>query len=148
MQHFIRQAEENQLLLTHLEANHPSTYFDWKTTVIFYTALHWMKAFLWAKYGEQKIESHEQIRDFYRRNKHIMPKDVYDSYHALYRYSQVSRYEGITGNFPHWQALRKFDYQKAKIDLENFRRYMLKRGVVPESLAKDAPSGKGEEKDQ
>lgn len=146
MQHFLRQAEENRHVLADLEANHSSTYFDWKTTVIFYTALHWMKAFLWAKYGEQKIESHEQIRDFYRRNKHIMPKDVYDSYHALYRYSQVSRYEGIGGNYSDWQALRKFDYQKAKIDLENFRRYMLKRGIITMPTPDDAPSGGNENK--
>ncbi|CAA9250668.1 MAG: hypothetical protein AVDCRST_MAG56-1913 [uncultured Cytophagales bacterium] len=146
MQHFLRQAEENRRVLADLEANHPSTYFDWKTTVIFYTALHWMKAFLWAKYGEQQIESHEQIRDFYRRNKHIMPKDVYDSYHALYRYSQVSRYEGIGEHYPDWQALRKFDYQKAKIDVENFRRYMVKRGIITAATPNDAPPGGNENK--
>ncbi len=148
MQHFLRQAEENQHLLADLEANHPSTYFDWKTTVIFYVAIHWMKAFLWAKYGEQRIESHEQIRDFYRRNKHVMPRDVYDSYHALYRYSQVSRYEGINGEFPDWQALRRFDYQKAKTDLETFRRYMVKRGVLPVPAPESARPGKNENKDQ
>jgi hypothetical protein len=60
----------------------------------------------------------------------------------------VSRYEGIGENYPDWQALRKFDYQKAKIDLENFRRYMVKRGIVTLPTPNDSPSGKHKGKAQ
>ncbi len=42
MQNHIDQAEHNEKFLTELEIDYPTTYFDWKITICFYTALHYL----------------------------------------------------------------------------------------------------------
>lgn len=93
MQSHIDQALHNEVLLDELNKSHPKYFLDWKITIMFYIALHYLEALATKK----KIDlgsSHES------RNREIHPKhgkmslgrDAYTAYKRLYDYSQNARY--------------------------------------------------------
>lgn len=130
MQHFLDQATENENFIRSLDSSFSNEYFDWKTTILFYIALHWMKAFLEKCCNVNNIESHEEIRNYYRSNSHIMPKHVYAAYKALYDNSCVTRYTGVLPTSILWKARCQSLHTSSRQHLEVIRMYMKKRKVL------------------
>jgi hypothetical protein len=46
---FCKQAVSNEKFLGIVEINNPSTFYDWKTTIIFYCGLHYIKSYSMTK---------------------------------------------------------------------------------------------------
>ena len=129
VQRFLDQAKENEETLADDERSFPDSRYQWKTTFIFYIALHWMKPFLISQWGLRNPTSHEEIRDHFKKRPDLMSKGGYASYTTLYKYSHNARYDGITPDRNTWLAARKEEYLDAKKQLENFRKYLRSRGM-------------------
>lgn len=71
-------------------------FLDWKTTVLFYCALHRIKEHLCKKGVRSKeMNSHREISDLLKLDEFKLPNKGNQSYSALYEYSRESRYSGI-----------------------------------------------------
>ncbi|MDJ1470273.1 hypothetical protein [Xanthocytophaga flava] len=130
---YLRQAQENQRFLVSLEKQFPNDFFDWKTTVIFYIALHWMKAFLFVNYNGLTVESHEEIRSFYkdnqRKRRDIMPQHIWAKYNSLNTSCNNARYKGLPINYESWKITRQEDYNLSLQRLEALKIYFQSRRV-------------------
>lgn len=126
MQEFINHAKHNEKF-HELICNAENTgYYDWKVTVLFYVAIHYLKAL--AQFRKKSIgESHEQINNNIKNNRQgaTMPlqNTARNNYMALYRYSQTSRYDGFT-DADTFQQLMKRDYEDALECLSDFKKYI------------------------
>jgi hypothetical protein len=65
---------------------------DWASVVAFYTALHFMEAFLKKQHGID-FEHHEERHTFIRQN---IPRAVFSAYYRLYDLGFASRYGSIS----------------------------------------------------
>lgn len=124
VQRFLDLAKENEKNLADDEQSFPDSRYHWKTTFIFYTALHWMKAFLISKWGLPNPTSHEEVRNHFKKKPDLMSESGYKSYTALYKYSHNARYDGINPDRDTWLATRKDEYTDAKKQLESLRKYL------------------------
>lgn len=132
MQHHIDQAKHNESLLSDLEIDHPTIYFDWKVTVCFYVALHYLQAL--ADKREIKIgETHNDIERNVSPNSNHQPtmrisNGAWRNYKDLFKYSQIARYEGIIDT-ESFEELRESDYLECKKHLDNFKKYIKSQGL-------------------
>ncbi len=123
---FLNQATHNEafhLLICNGDAN---DFFDWKTTCLFYIAIHYLKAL--AKYRNIEIgSSHTEINKNINKAKPkaAMPlqDDIRDDYMILYRYSRISRYTGFADKET-FQELMKNNYEEAVECLERFKQFV------------------------
>lgn len=127
---YCKQAVLNQLFLKTVESNNPTSFYDWKTTIIFYCGLHYIKSFANAKGIE--LSSH---RDFNIKTESqgigispelIINTDVRKQYITLRDLSYHSRYDG------HFSEkidliLAKGRMKDSKIYLENIKAWILPR---------------------
>lgn len=65
---------------------------DWASVVAFYSALHFMEAFLKKQHG-MDFEHHEERHTFIRQ---YIPRVVFSAYYRLYDLGFASRYGSIT----------------------------------------------------
>lgn len=73
-------------------------FFDWKITVLFYTAHHYLKAYYTNKgidIGSTHNEIEKNINPKIQHAPYKIDKTCWGHYKGLYRYSQTARYEGI-----------------------------------------------------
>lgn len=126
MQQFIDQANHNQALHDEIHRAFPNQYPDWKTTILFYVAIHLLKA-LASKWGVNLGKSHESIADSIKPAKTTygpqpemkISVTSYDNYQSLYNYSRSARY--VAGRDP---ELVEEDYQRSVKCANDFRRYV------------------------
>jgi len=131
MQEHIEQARHNQNFHNCIEGNFEDNFFDWKITVLFYTAIHCLKA-LAAKKAIDIGETHVDIA------KHIDPKsntakmrisaNAYSEYKNLLQYSKTARYCGIT-DMETFQELKRIDHKHCMESLRKFKMYVAGKGV-------------------
>jgi hypothetical protein len=95
-----------EMLATPERADH------WTIVVMFYSACHYLRSFVVAR-TNRGVTSHEDIRDFFRRDKVLGLAE--QKYNALQQYSQNARYYGHP--YTHEQKVRAhkelFDAVKA-----------------------------------
>ncbi|NMH28488.1 hypothetical protein [Flavobacterium silvaticum] len=131
MQNHIDQASHNQNFHSCIQGQFATNFFDWKITVLFYIALHGLKA-LASKRGIDIGETHIDIERNVSplRNSPIMAisKNAWNEYKSLFRYSQVARYEGIT-DFETFQKLKESDHGFCVLHLDKFKKYLKGQGV-------------------
>ena len=135
MQKHLRQAEHNGNLHEDLQQSFPATYFDWKITLLFYIAIHWLRA-LAAKEQINIGDTHFDIEANVNPERHNarmrITKGAWREYKALYHYSRSARYEGIFD--PQiFEDLKKADHKMCLQHLGNFKRYLERRGLQIES---------------
>jgi hypothetical protein len=119
MQNHILQAERNLLKLFRSERDFPADDYEWKTTYIFYVAVHWTRAFIKLRIGSHiTITSHMNAKTLLQR---ILPQAVFDDYVHLEKISKIARYDGVGPNFQGWQLDRRIDYEDARDILEVLR---------------------------
>lgn len=131
MQHFIDQAIHNERFHECVHSNFSERFFDWKVTILFYTALHYLKA-LAANRNIHIGNTHTDIE--YNCNpdrtgrRMSITRTAWREYKNLYRYSHTSRYEGIT-DIETFEKLKEIDYGYCKIHLEAFKKYIKGQGL-------------------
>jgi uncharacterized protein (UPF0332 family) len=127
MNEFLKQAKHNKDFHECICANFQSTFFDWKITVVFYTALHYVKALASFK-GIYIGKSHSEIlRSINPNNKTSvvlhLSYSAWDNYKNLFQYCHSARYDGIT-DFDTWQSLKEADYKHCLQLLLTFESYI------------------------
>ena len=126
---FCKQAVSNELFLEAVEANNPSNFNDWKTTIVFYCGLHYMKS-----YANTKGIILENHSDFNEKTKSqgegIRPELIIDGqirsdYLNLRQLSYHARYDGYFSS--------KIDKILRKGRLKDSKEYLsnIKKWVVP-----------------
>ncbi|GGH03654.1 hypothetical protein [Mucilaginibacter phyllosphaerae] len=115
MNEYHQQAIHNKNFLECIKSNYPSKFYDWKITVIFYIAIHLLKA-LGKKRNTLIGESHYDIFNNFdpgRTAKPVttIPPEIWTTYKRLYKYSKSSRYDGIANQSIRDLAL-KADYDE------------------------------------
>lgn len=126
----IKQAEHNRSFLTCIEREFNADFFDWKITVIFYEALHLLKAYGESKrinIGNSHIEINRNIH-FKYGNKLKLNQQTYKSYIRLYQYSRTARYDGIT-DIASFQKMKEADYTNALLDIDYLRKFLKGKGI-------------------
>lgn len=128
MEKHIKQAKHNKSLLEHLIITFPNTYSDWKVTLCFYTAVHYMRALV-VKHGGDVVDSHEQIKRMMcpRSSDKIctIKQDQWDNYHGLKVYSETARYNGILDIDDH-EEVSSNNLKDALVMLGRFEKYVEK----------------------
>lgn len=132
MDEFAVHANHNHAFYETICTHHPETYYDWKITVLFYAALHYLKAL--AKHRKKEIgDTHIVINRNIKYGDHnpSMPISgrAYENYMYLFHYSQTARYDGIS-NLAVFAELRKRDHEHALKCFKEFKSFILSSGVV------------------
>lgn len=134
MQQFIDQAIHNEKFHERVHTNFTDSFFDWKITILFYTAIHYLKALA----AKRNIDIGNTYADIERNcnpdrtgQKMLIARRSWNDYKSLYRYSQTSRYEGIT-DIETFDKLKQMDYAYCKVHLEAFKKYMKGQGLPVE----------------
>jgi len=97
MQGYIDRAKENENVLSTLNTNLPVDAVEWPITLIFYSALHYIKAYLKFKYNIETT-SHINIDNIINPqfNKSTqLPQSIYIAYNSLYQMSKAARYNPL-----------------------------------------------------
>jgi hypothetical protein len=133
MQKYLSQAYHNEDFHTCICDNFSEKFYDWKITALFYIAIHYLKS-LAAMKGIDIGQTHFEIEGNVNpdRNKASMriSKGAWRQYKSLLQYSKTARYEGIVSDFEIFEELMKNDYQFALQNLNNFKKYIEKQGII------------------
>ena len=93
------QVLENEAFLRALDTHIPDRFFDWRITVMFYIALHCLRALSVHKrvtWGASHQSMFVAIDPDDSRAVMPVPRDVYAAYQQLYRNSRMVRYQGFS----------------------------------------------------
>ncbi|WP_272151866.1 hypothetical protein [Tenacibaculum aiptasiae] len=96
---FCKQAVSNENFLQIVEANNPSNFYDWKSTIVFYCALHYVKSY--AKTRGIILESHSDFNEKTlpkstgTRPELYFDKQIRKDYINLRQLSYHARYDGF-----------------------------------------------------
>lgn len=93
------QAKHNEEFFSLLKEKLPHSFYDWKLTVVFYAALHYVKAFSIYR-GIDIGDTHfDMMNSIFPKDgsepKLKLPKEVRSYYKTMYRYSRACRYDGF-----------------------------------------------------
>src|ERR1035437_9299301 len=96
----IEKAIKNCKFLEAIETHLPDDFFEWKITVVFYIAVHSVRALLKAKYKTYVGSSHKAIDNVIKSDgTYPFPLKQYRAYQALYVYSRDARYKVYDDTF-------------------------------------------------
>ncbi len=129
------QAKHNEDVLIFLDKEKAEDFFDWKITIIFYTALHYVRAL--AK--KKKIFINHSHTDIItnidpRNSSASMPLDQlsYDAYIDMFENSKTCRYDEYYDVNNQWLVcLRKVSYINCKSNLKVIMDYLKTQGLSP-----------------
>ena len=131
MQKHLDQAAHNQIFHDPIDGNFSEQFHDWKITVLFYVAIHYLKA-LAAKrkinIGETHYEIELTVNPDRGSSKMKITRGAWREYKTLFNYSRTARYEGIT-DFVTFEKLKKADHYYCLQHLENFKKYIKGQGI-------------------
>src|SRR5690606_38294765 len=122
MQDHLNQAVHNQRFHNSICDNFNDNFHDWKITVLFYTALHWLQALASMRginIGDTHVDIEKNVNPDRTSSRMKISKEAWRNYKMLFRYSQTSRYDGIT-DFNTWHQIKKKDHSYCEIHLEKF----------------------------
>ena len=131
MKRYLEQASHNENFHICLVEKFKDHFFDWKITVLFYTAIHYLKALAinrGAKIGETHYDIEQSVNP--DRDYAVMKisRNACREYKSLFQYSKTARYEGFT-DFNTFQKLKQIDYSYCMQHLDNFKKYIKGQGI-------------------
>lgn len=131
MQGHLEKAKHNCNFLAILQQHSPNTFCDWEITALFYTALHYLRAY--QKKNKKKIgESHKEFNYNLdpQNSDAILPvtQDVYNSYMVLYEASRVTRYKPV--NYYPIKGLLEFKHKTCIQCVDEIRNYIKANGIT------------------
>lgn len=124
MKSHIEQAKHNESFLALTEKHSPKDYFDWKITIIFYSALHYVCAYV--KYKKCYLgKSHEDLDKIInpdnKTSKATIDLKYYNYYKELYNYSRQTRYNPYNNDIK--LQLAECLYQRSKEHLQELKKH-------------------------
>jgi len=122
MKKHLKKAEYNERFLAEVEKWHPNTFFDWKITVVFYIAVHYIDAYL----ASHKIycNDHQQRRYEIEEGLYNVTQLCLDNYNNLYRVSRHARYNGFT-DIIEFNKYQNEKYKEAKSNLKKIKDFVI-----------------------
>jgi hypothetical protein len=132
MDRHLRQADHNQNFHDCITENFSTNFFDWKITVIFYKALHCVKAIADKKglyIGDTHVTIMKSIQPGLKSTVMPLSYSAWDAYKRLYHYCHAARYNGCTTDFDVWQKLKESDYKSAVVLLKTLEDYFESEGI-------------------
>jgi len=131
MQSHIDQGKHNESLLSHLKVNFPDKYNDWKITIIFYCAIHYLKAY--AALNKKNIGvTHNEIfinTDSLNKNASFpIQRGAYLLYKDIYQYSRTARYNGMIDSKT-FEILMKADLDECEKNFVKFKKFLVSKRV-------------------
>jgi hypothetical protein len=137
MDEFAIHANHNHLFYDGICTQYPDTYFDWKITILFYVAFHYLKAL--AKHRKKEIgQHHVEINRNIRSGSHYPTMPIsdraYDNYMNLFHYSQTARYEGMP-DIATFNVMREADHGHALKCFKEFKAFIVSSGVILEKIS-------------
>jgi hypothetical protein len=131
MRKHLDQASHNQDFHKCIDESFNDRFFDWKITVLFYIAIHYLKALSVKRscdIGFTHLEIDHNVNPARDNAKMRINKGAWSDYKSLYQYSKSSRYEGIT-DIDTFEKIKKIDHSYCLIHLENFKKYMKSQSI-------------------
>jgi hypothetical protein len=136
MKEFLTQAQHNQEFHDCIAEEFADKFHDWRITVLFYVAIHYLKA-LASKRGVQIGDTHHEIECNVNPDRPSatmkIKKNAWKEYKRLYDYSRTARYAGYCP-ITTFEELKKIDYQYCLQHLEHFKKYVKGEGVPVDDL--------------
>ena len=130
MQSHIEKGKKNEKFLSLIEEHGKNDYLDWNITVCFYSALHYVKAYL-KKHG-YNTNSHKEIDQNIRHTSLIcnvkFDEKHYRAYADLKTYSSTARYSGVYSG-PLQELLLKNNSIESKKFLSLIKLYLTSKGM-------------------
>ena len=126
MQAHLDQAAHNGKFQDCLKSEFSTLFFDWKVTVCFYTALHYIRAL--AEMKNIPIGTHhDTIRGNIDPDRQgaLMPinRQAYSHYRNLQKYSEIARYHGIA-DLVTFEQLREADFRHCERHMGELKKYL------------------------
>jgi hypothetical protein len=134
MTNHLDQAKHNFNFLDYLDkSNLSDDYCDWKITVVFYTALHVMRAYTLFK-GKSVINSHREFHDKINpegiHNLLDLDSNIFDIYLELYYASKRCRYAESIISGESLKKLNTVQYGNSRNHLEKILEYVNNKGMI------------------
>jgi hypothetical protein len=131
MKSHIERARANESFLIFIDQNGGDDFVEWKMTVLFYTGLHYLRAFL--KFNKIPTPHSHKETDFlinpaYKTAKLPFPQKQYDYYNTLYQNSWEARYSGVYDT-TFQELLLKVKYSESIECLEKLKQYFQASGL-------------------
>jgi uncharacterized protein (UPF0332 family) len=148
-QEHIEHFRHNEKFLDVVITASPNSFFDWKITVCFYSALHLVRAFLVTK-GVEHVDSHHTTLNCLDPNAEKVPAihlpiaDLYRPYSHLYLLSRKARYDGFLHR-KEFEETQQDNLEEAMVSLQKIKDALANQGFVvkhpkPSKKAKEAAS--------
>ncbi len=131
MKSFVAQGKHNEDLLHHLKATFPDKYNDWKITIIFYSSIHYLKAYAALNKKNIGVTHQEIFKNTDSHNKSAtfpIQKGAYLLYKDIYQYSRTSRYTGMI-DAATFEILMKADFDECEKHFDKFKKYLIAKKV-------------------
>lgn len=131
MQHHLDQALHNQTFHDCIENQFNDQFYDWKITVLFYIALHYLQALAATRgihIGDTHYTVEQNVNPDRPNAKMRIAKGAWREYKNLFHYSRTARYEGIT-DIATFEKLKQMDHAYCLQHLESFKKYMQGQGL-------------------
>ncbi len=131
MQEFLDQASHNWNFHEAICDQYPTSFYDWKITLLFYTAIHYLKALAAQKgihIGDTHLEIDQSVNPDRPHTKMPISRNAWREYKSLYNYSRSARYEGIT-DVVTFETLKEQDHKFCLKHLSNFKKYIAGQGI-------------------
>ncbi len=131
MEQHIEKAAHNRNFHDTIDTHFNDQFYDWKITVLFYVAIHYLKALAESRkidIGDTHHEIEQSVNPDRSTAKMRITKNAWREYKNLFNYSRTARYEGIT-DISTFEQLMKLDHAFCLIHLENFKKYIERQGI-------------------
>ena len=131
MKSHLERAKANERFLAFIDANEGDDFSEWKMTVLFYSSLHYLKAYLILKkkpLGHSHKDIDSIINPANAKAQFPFPQKIYDYYNTLYQNSWEARYSGVY-NTAMQAALLKWKCSESLCCLEELKKYFKAEGL-------------------
>lgn len=132
MHNHLDQAKHNERFLTEVERSFPLIYNDWKITIVFYAALHYLRAYASFR-GVIIPESHDGMRRAMGSGQPSGPKLDIDescskSYRVLFSICHSARYQGVK-DMGRFEAMHGRGLVAARKKLDRIKGHLKEKGL-------------------
>lgn len=132
MENHLKQAAHNESLLSHLEYQFPTQYNDWKVTLVFYAALHLLRAYA-VNTGINVGGSHKELGIAMSNQGASVPNLDVDmacanNYASLYSASRQAQYDGFFDPVL-FEASNRRSLAFSKIKLQKIKDHLKDKGL-------------------
>lgn len=133
MQQHLRQARHNLRLHEELCSRFPEDFYDWKITLLFYSALHWVRALAANRKIDIGKSHHDMERSCNPRLHGVMPisRKAWEEYSDLRNRCYNARYLGIVDEDEFMRDHAK-EHCLSIPGMSYIRKYMEGKGIYPE----------------